>query len=143
MFVSHHPSTRPCNHSTAMYKVHVVELAPIAMQKIECYTRRKTYKDTEKNNKIGTGNVRGSKRDLYVVQTEPQELHGGTTWQTLQPSISVHLSYTLLAMTWLSYINEYTYLSKCNSIPRTGISCCWYFLSRCSRNCNRTFFRYT
>lgn len=36
-----------------------------------------------------------------------------------------------------------SFLSKCNNMPKTGISCCWYFLSRCSRNCKSTFFRYT
>ena len=36
-----------------------------------------------------------------------------------------------------------SFLSKCRSIPSTGMSCCWYFLSRCSRNCNNTFFKYT
>ena len=36
-----------------------------------------------------------------------------------------------------------THLSKCSSIPSTGISCCWYFLSRCSRNWSNTFLRYT
>ena len=33
------------------------------------------------------------------------------------------------------------YRSKCNSIPRTGISCTWCFLSFCSKNCKSTFLR--
>jgi hypothetical protein len=32
-----------------------------------------------------------------------------------------------------------SFLSKCSSIPSTGLSCC--FLSRCSRNCSNTFLR--
>ena len=36
---------------------------------------------------------------------------------------------------------ESVYRSKCKSIPRTGISCTWCFLSFCSRNCKSTFLR--
>jgi hypothetical protein len=68
----------------------------------------------------------------------------GTTSMHLRPNPSAYStqSRTHFAETAAIHFCS-SFLSKCNSMPSTGMSCCWYFLSRCSRNCSNTFLRYT
>jgi hypothetical protein len=82
-------------------------------------------------------------RPRYAINRAAARSDGTTTMQP-RPDPSAHStqSRTHFAETAAIHFCS-SFLSKCSSMPSTGISCCWYFLSRCSRNCSNTFLRYT
>ncbi|XP_014550905.1 hypothetical protein COCVIDRAFT_114247 [Bipolaris victoriae FI3] len=74
---------------------------------------------------------------ITLLHVRPQR----TASSSSSPSLPLPLPHYLADTAAIHFCSSC--LSKCSSMPSTGMSCCWYLRSRCSRNCSSTFFRYT